>query len=71
MNKRIVICADGSWNRPEKDFKVDFPTNVRRSLATLHDSRRHFYRIKQTYLRPLDPNKAPILLHRSVKERWE
>ncbi|WP_198782471.1 DUF2235 domain-containing protein [Shewanella putrefaciens] len=41
------------------------------SLATLHDSRRNFYRIKQVYLRPLDPSKAPILLHRSVKERWE
>ncbi|MCP3128215.1 DUF2235 domain-containing protein [Shewanella sp. KJ2020] len=40
-------------------------------LATLHDSRRNFYRIKQAYLRPLDPSKAPILLHRSVKERWE
>lgn len=40
-------------------------------LATLHDSRRNFYRIKQAYLRLLDPSKAPILLHRSVKERWE
>ena len=30
MNKRIVICADGTWNRPEKDLKVDFPTNVLR-----------------------------------------
>lgn len=26
--KRIVICADGTWNRPEKDLKKDFPTNV-------------------------------------------
>ena len=40
-------------------------------LATLHDSRRNFYRIKQAYLRPLDPSKAPILLHHSVKVRWE
>ncbi|TVL17638.1 hypothetical protein AYI92_12775 [Shewanella xiamenensis] len=40
-------------------------------LATLHDSRRSFYRIKQPYLRPLDPNVAPVLLHRSVKVRWE
>jgi uncharacterized protein (DUF2235 family) len=30
MNKRIVICADGTWNRPEKDLKEDFPTNVLR-----------------------------------------
>ncbi|BDA61984.1 DUF2235 domain-containing protein [Shewanella xiamenensis] len=40
-------------------------------LATLHDSRRSFYRIKQPYLRPLDPNVAPVLLHHSVKVRWE
>ena len=30
MSKRIVICADGTWNRPEKDPKEDFPTNVLR-----------------------------------------
>ena len=28
MNKRLVICADGTWNRPEKDLKKDVPTNV-------------------------------------------
>lgn len=28
MPKRIVICADGTWNRPEADLKKDFPTNV-------------------------------------------
>ena len=26
--KRIIICADGTWNRPEKDISLDFPTNV-------------------------------------------
>lgn len=26
--KRIVVCADGTWNRPEKDLEKDFPTNV-------------------------------------------
>ena len=26
--KRIVICADGTWNKPEKDLEKDFPTNV-------------------------------------------
>ena len=26
--KRIVICADGTWNRPEEDLAKDFPTNV-------------------------------------------
>lgn len=24
----IIICADGTWNRPEADLKKDFPTNV-------------------------------------------
>ncbi len=28
VKKRIVICADGTWSRPEKDLKKDFPTNV-------------------------------------------
>lgn len=27
MKKRIVICADGTWNRPEKN-QDDYPTNV-------------------------------------------
>ena len=26
--KRIVICADGTWNRPEKNLKEDFASNV-------------------------------------------
>lgn len=28
MKKRIVICADGTWSRPEKNLTRDFPTNV-------------------------------------------
>jgi len=24
----IVVCADGTWNRPEEDVEKDFPTNV-------------------------------------------
>jgi len=27
-NKNIVICADGTWNRPENDLDKDHPTNV-------------------------------------------
>lgn len=41
------------------------------ALATLHQSRRKFYRIKKKYYRPLDHNKGPILIHKSVKQRWE
>lgn len=28
MKKRIIICADGTWNRPESDPEKDVPTNV-------------------------------------------
>ena len=28
--KKIVICADGTWNRPEKNLNKDFPSNVLR-----------------------------------------
>jgi len=24
----IIICADGTWNRPEEDIEKDYPTNV-------------------------------------------
>lgn len=30
MAKRLVICADGTWNRPEEDLQKDVPTNVLR-----------------------------------------
>ncbi len=30
MKKRIVICADGTRNRPEKNLKEDVPTSVLR-----------------------------------------
>jgi uncharacterized protein (DUF2235 family) len=30
MTRRIVICADGTWNRPEEDVESDVPTNVLR-----------------------------------------
>ena len=28
LKKRIVVCADGTWDRPEEDLFEDFPTNV-------------------------------------------
>ena len=30
MSKRIVVCADGTWMRPEKDVRKDAPTNILR-----------------------------------------
>ena len=28
--KRIIICADGTWNRPEQNLKKDIASNVLR-----------------------------------------
>jgi uncharacterized protein (DUF2235 family) len=39
--------------------------------ATLHQSRRHYYRIKKKYYRPIDHGRGEILIHRSVKQRWD
>ncbi|MEX0899821.1 MAG: DUF2235 domain-containing protein [Gammaproteobacteria bacterium] len=35
MGKRIVICADGTWNRPERNPAKDFPTSVLRLARAL------------------------------------
>ncbi|MEX2488736.1 MAG: DUF2235 domain-containing protein [Pseudomonadales bacterium] len=40
-------------------------------LATLYNSRRSFYRIKEKYYRDIDHHKGEVLIHQSVKERWE
>lgn len=40
-------------------------------LATLHNSRRNFYRIKKTYYRKIDHGKGEVLIHNSVKARWD
>ena len=40
-------------------------------LSTLHNSRRKFYRIKEKYYRAIEHNKGPVLIHKSVKDRWD
>lgn len=35
MKKRLVICADGTWNRPEEDLQKDVPTNVLRMARAI------------------------------------
>lgn len=32
----LVICADGTWNRPEEDMEKDFPTNVLMLARAVH-----------------------------------
>lgn len=34
----IVICADGTWNRPEEDLDRDFPTNVLKLARAINPS---------------------------------
>lgn len=34
----IVICADGTWNRPEEDIEDNFPTNVLRLARAIRPS---------------------------------
>jgi uncharacterized protein (DUF2235 family) len=33
--KRIVICADDTWNKPEKDPKKDIATNLLRTARAI------------------------------------
>lgn len=44
---------------------------IENPLAKLHKSRRHFYRVKKVYERPIDHKKGEILIHKSVKIRWD
>lgn len=43
----IVICADGTWNRPEEDIATDFPTNVllvaRAIKPVSHNMKQHVF----------------------------
>jgi len=43
----IIVCADGTWNRPEEDIEKDFPTNVlklARAIApSVGDYRQHVF----------------------------
>jgi len=40
-------------------------------LATLHNSRRSFFRVKKKHYRPIEHNQGPVLIHETVKQRWE
>ena len=40
-------------------------------LAKLHNSRRNFYRIKKKFYRNINHHKGSVIIHESVKQRWE
>ncbi len=31
----IIICADGTWNKPEEDVSTDFPTNILKTARAI------------------------------------
>jgi uncharacterized protein (DUF2235 family) len=39
--------------------------------TTLHQSRKHIFRSKRPFYRPIDHGRGEVLMHRSVKQRWE
>ena len=62
--------------REAKGYGLTAETHLRRGLAgnplaTVHRSRRSFYRVKKRYYRPIDHGKGEVLIHRSVRERWD
>jgi uncharacterized protein (DUF2235 family) len=62
--------------REARGAGLTLETHLRQSLhpnplATLHQSRRHYYRIKKKFYRGIDHGKSEILIHRSVKQRWD
>lgn len=57
--------------RPGLTIETHLEQSINKTpLATLHNSRRSFYRVKKKYYRPIEHGKAPILIHESVKLRW-
>jgi len=62
--------------REAQKASLTFEPHLRKNLnpkpgATLHQSRKFIYRSKRPYYRPIDHGKGEILMHKSVKERWE
>ncbi|MCK5278543.1 MAG: hypothetical protein KAK04_08395, partial [Cyclobacteriaceae bacterium] len=44
---------------------------IQNPLATLHKSRRSFFRVKKIHYRPIEHGKDQVLIHESVKLRWD
>jgi len=62
--------------REAQKVSLTFEPHLRKGLnpeadATLHNSRKFIYRSKRPYYRPIDHGKGEILMHKSVKERWD
>ena len=66
-----------SWmSREAEKAGLSIEPHLKRSihknpLATLHNSRRNFFRVRNKYYRPIEHNKGPVLIHETVKQRWD
>jgi len=52
----------------EPHLKRELTTN---SSAKIHPSRRKFYRLKSKFYRAIDHGRSEMIIHNSVKERWD
>jgi len=65
------------WLRREaRDAGLQLEAHMTKALkpvptATMHQSRKHIFRSKRPYYRPIDHGRGPVLIHRSVKQRWQ
>jgi len=64
----MSIEAEKAGLNIEPHLKNSFHINP---LATLHNSRRHFFRVRTKYYRPIEHKQGPVLIHESVKQRWD
>ena len=63
----MIQAAQSAGLTIEAHLKQNLKQNP---LATLHNSRRSFYRLKQKYHRPILQPDIPTLIHESVKTRY-
>ena len=62
------ILREASGLTVEPHIKADLHQN---SAASLHDSRRSLYRVRGKVYREIDHGNGPVIIHSSVKERWD
>ncbi len=56
----------------EEHLKESIKESIKESpLAKIHNSRRSFYRVKEKHYRTIDHGCGPVIIHDSVKQRWD
>ncbi len=76
-NERLISDIPLDWMiRESKAAGLALEPHLSKSLkpgysATLHKSRRHIYRSKRPHYRKIDHGSGEILIHKSVKDRWD